>query len=291
MNEGLLKDKSIGFIGAGKVGYSLGKLFAINNIPVTGYYSRHGESAKDAANFTDTKYFDSLESIVNCSDVLFLTVPDKEIGFVFQSIKDFNISNKYICHTSGALSSDDAFGNESNDYYTFSIHPLFPVSDKYNSYKELSDAFFCLEGNEEHIVYFEQLFSRLDIKTLSVAKENKIKYHAACAVASNLVCGIIKESVDLLMQCGFSESDALNAIKPLALSNIEHIFEDGLNNALTGPIERNDDSTVLKHINCFESEDDINLYKTVSKKVLEIAKNKNKNNDYSIINNLINKEN
>ena len=38
-----------GFIGAGKVGFTLGKFFAENNIQVTGYYSRRRESAKEAA--------------------------------------------------------------------------------------------------------------------------------------------------------------------------------------------------------------------------------------------------
>ena len=43
-----------GFIGAGKVGFSLGKLFAENGIQVTGYFSRQAESASEAAAFTNS---------------------------------------------------------------------------------------------------------------------------------------------------------------------------------------------------------------------------------------------
>ena len=43
------KDLKIGFIGAGKVGFSLGKLFCENGIHVTGYYNWHVEAAKEAA--------------------------------------------------------------------------------------------------------------------------------------------------------------------------------------------------------------------------------------------------
>lgn len=78
----------IGFIGAGKVGFTLGKYLEQNlkkekiqkNLPetvtVSGYYSRQVESAKEAAAFTDTAVFDDLKKIVCASDVLMLTVPD-----------------------------------------------------------------------------------------------------------------------------------------------------------------------------------------------------------------------
>ena len=38
-----------GFIGAGKVGFSLGKMFAESGLPLTGYYSRQREAAQEAA--------------------------------------------------------------------------------------------------------------------------------------------------------------------------------------------------------------------------------------------------
>ena len=41
----------IGFIGAGKVGFSLGKYLKVNKITVTGYYSRNEDSSKESFNF------------------------------------------------------------------------------------------------------------------------------------------------------------------------------------------------------------------------------------------------
>ena len=69
----------IGFIGAGKVGFSLGKFFTAGGITMTGYFSRHRESAVEAAAFTNTKSYESLATIVKESDALFLTVPDGEM--------------------------------------------------------------------------------------------------------------------------------------------------------------------------------------------------------------------
>lgn len=82
----------IGFIGAGRVGFSLG------GVPLSGYYSRHPESAQEAALFTGTKAFDSVEGLAEESDVLFLTVPDDTISVVYQSLRASGISGKVLCH-------------------------------------------------------------------------------------------------------------------------------------------------------------------------------------------------
>lgn len=285
----LLKEKSIGFIGAGKVGSSLGKFFSVSGIPVTGYYSLHGESAREAAEFTQSKYFETLNEVVDNSDVLFLTVPDGVIASVFQSIKDLNISNKFICHSSGVLSSEDAF--EDIELYGatgYSIHPLFPISSKTECYRELSGAFFCIEGAKSGLLYFKELFTLLNIKFFEIKKENKIKYHAACAMASNLICGIIKESLDVLCECGFEQQQALEALKPLMLSNMNHIADVGPVEALTGPIERNDYLTVGKHLEALGCESK-KLYISVSEKVLQCAKARHADRDYTALEDILRK--
>ena len=43
---------TIGFIGAGKVGCTLGKYFSTHGAAVTGYYDRNTQAAKEAAQFT-----------------------------------------------------------------------------------------------------------------------------------------------------------------------------------------------------------------------------------------------
>lgn len=284
-----LKDLTIGFIGAGKVGFSLGKLFSEKGLHVTGYYNRHIEAAIEAADFTGSSYFSDLETLVNSCNVLFLTVSDGEISTVFQSIKDSNISGKIICHTSGALSSLDAFGDiDKTGAYGYSVHPLFPVSSKTNSYRELEDAFFCIEGSAEYLDLITELLNSANIKTKIISSDKKVQYHAACAISSNLICGLINESISLMKQCGFDEDEAINALSPLIRSNVNHVIEDGLVNALTGPVERNDLTTVQKHIACFDSEEEKYLYKAVSRQVLDIAKRKHGDRDYTFMENELN---
>lgn len=270
----------IGFIGAGKVGFSLGRFMKEGGVQVTGYYNRHREGAIEAAEFTGSICYDNLEELVQSSDAIFLTVPDNKITEVYESIRRLDIRNKMICHCSGAMSAREAFpGIEEHGAAGYSIHPLFPVSDKLTSYRELGGAFFCIEGMGPLDIWKETLES-LGARVQVISGDVKSKYHAACAISSNLVCGLVDMSLRLLEDCGFTEEGAREALRPLAMSNMSHLLKDGPISALTGPVERGDAETVSKHIEAIEDDNDRNLYIAASKAVLEIARRKNPGRDY-----------
>ena len=167
-----------GIIGAGKVGCSLGKYFRLNDLEVTGYYDVNENLAKEAADFTAIAFIKDLDTIVKESDTLFLTVPDDLITIVWNQIKDMSLEGKFICHCSGALSSGDAFpGIDKCGAFGYSVHPLFAVSDKYNSYKELSHAYFVIEGDERHREDVAGIFRNLGNEVCYIAAEDKVKYH------------------------------------------------------------------------------------------------------------------
>ena len=273
---------NIGFIGAGKVGFSLGRYFAENGISLSGYYSLHVQSAAEAAKFTGSEVYYELPDIVRDSDVIFITVPDGAVREVYESIKALGIAGKYICHCSGALSAAEVFTDiKSFRASGYSIHPLFPISSKYESFKELHNAYFCIEGDELHISVWEELFIRLGNGVKIIPGSRKSEYHAACAISSNLVCGLAAKSLSLMKDCGFSESEALKAFEPLILSNIRRILAVGPVEAMTGPVERNDIETVRRHIRCLDSDTDREMYKAVSRKLVEIAHEKHPRTDYT----------
>ena len=101
-----------GFIGAGKVGFTLGKYLAMHGIEISGYYSRTPASAKEAAEFTQSRYYTSIEEITKDSDTLFLTVPDGAIGEIWDDMRNLPIKNKNICHCSGSIPSTVFFDAE-----------------------------------------------------------------------------------------------------------------------------------------------------------------------------------
>ena len=254
----------IGFIGAGKVGFSLGKLFAMGGLDVIGYYSRHIQSAEAAAKFTESKCYDDPGRLVGDCDAVFLTVSD------------------------GVITEVPGIGQTGAEGY--SIHPLFPVSDRYASYRELKDAFFCIEGSAAHLNDWKERLQSLGPRVQVIPSGQKVLYHAACAIASNLVCALVQESLDLLEDCGFTRTYALQAITPLLRSNMEHIISHGPAGALTGPMERNDVETVRKHLGAFPTAKDQALYREVSKKLLETAQEKHPDTDYTDMKKVLEKE-
>lgn len=271
---------NIGFIGAGKVGFTLGKYFAENGMKLSGYCSSSEESAREAADFTGSVYYKNSDELIEASDVIFLTVPDGAIKDVYLSLPHDKLKGKHLCHCSGALSSKDAFPGI-NEYGAegTSIHPLFPVSSKYDSYKVICSAFFCIEGDRSE--EWSRIFSDMGNPVRIIESEIKIKYHAACVAASNLVCGLMAESTELLNGCGFSEKEALEALKPLALSNLNRIFDTDPVTALTGPVERNDVSTVKKHLDALGGGTDTEIYKALSLKLTDMAEKRHADADYS----------
>ncbi|MDP4146065.1 MAG: DUF2520 domain-containing protein [Bacillota bacterium] len=276
----------IGFIGAGKVGFSLGKYFSINNLELSGYYSRNHNSAVEASKFTDSTSFFNLEDLIRESDLIFITTPDDKIKHIWQEINNFDIRDKIICHASGSLSSK-VFSNISNSgAFGYSIHPIFPVSDKYTCYQGLKNAYFSIEGDSKHLTLLRHLMGSLGNNTLILNSDNKALYHLSCVTVSNLVLSLINKGCNYLEQYGVDSLDSLNALMPLIEYNISNLREKGFVNALTGPIERADTKTIENHLNSLDK--DKALYKSLSYNLVHIAKMKNSEKDYSKILELLN---
>lgn len=267
----------IGFIGAGKVGFSLGRYFVERDVHVSGYYSRNLESSKEAAEFTRTKYYTELEELIKESDTLFLTVPDGSIREVYSKMIQLNIEGKCLVHCSGALSSMVFSGISQKGARGYSVHPICAVSDKFTGYQDLSKAYFTIEGKD--VKDLEELFLRCGNTVETIMAEEKVKYHAAAVYASNLVVGLYDIAAGLLKECGLSETFADHALKPLFMGNATNIASDGAVSALTGPIERADVETVARHLTALD-EKEREIYRLLSQRLIEIAKHKNPGRDY-----------
>lgn len=269
----------IGFIGCGKVGFSLGKYFSIKGITLSGYYSKCYTDAKEASEFTNSKAYKNINELVKDSSMIFITTPDDSIHEVSQNLSNLNLTNKIICHTSGSLTSSIFSNINNSDAFAYSIHPIFPFSDKYNSYKNLQSAYFSIEGPESHIHELKDFIQSLGNNAFVINKKDKALYHLASVTVSNLVLSLINIGCSYLSQCGLSENNALEALLPLIQNNIDNIKTKGFPSALTGPIERNDLGTVKHHITAIPKSD-APLYKNLSLRLLHLSEKKHKDRDY-----------
>lgn len=280
---------TIGLIGAGKVGFTLGKYFSSHGVPTAGYYSRRTDSAQQAAQFTNTRAHTDMGTLIAQCDALFLTVPDGSISSVFQEVLRHPIQGKLICHCSGALSAREALpGVEDAGAFGYSVHPLFAVSDKYRAYEELADVFFAVEGSPARLEEVVTLLQNAGLHAQVIDPDRKALYHCAAATASNLVTALTAHSVALLVQCGFSPDGALAALMPLLTGNVRHIAADGLTASLTGPVERGDADTVRRHLDSLTAPEDKILYALLSRKLLPLAEAKHPERSYQPLRQLLN---
>jgi len=270
----------IGFIGAGKTGFSLGKYFCERGLNVAGYYSRSLESAEQAAEFTGTRCFDDIESIVRECDLLFLTVPDRAIKEVWGEIRDLPLSGKIICHCSGSLSSEVFDGIAQTGARGFSLHPLMTMNDKLNSYKSLYDAHFTLDGAAGVLEIIKPLGNPIHI----ISARDKPLYHCAAVFVSNFTVALAQTGIDLLKRSGCENCS--EALLNLMSASVRNIVKQGPANALTGPVERNDAETIKSHLPCL-NDSEKRLYALLSEKLIEIAKIKNPDIDYDELSILI----
>lgn len=299
INENL----SIGFIGAGRVGCTLGRCFFEKKITVSGYFSNEYAHACQAAEFTSSKAYTSLKQLLSESSVIFLTVPDLKIYEVWTLLKNYEISGKIFCHCSGAVTSDVFDGIHSLGAYGFSVHPAFAVNDKASSYKKLQKAFFTVEGDDEKMYVIEHILHKIGNDYLVINPQDKGLYHTALTTASNLVIALYHMAVTMLEQCNFSPQDAVKVLNPLFTENAcnlgnmkpnEKDFEkdncvsDCIANALTGSVDRNDVTTVEKHLALLTDTRQREVYKLLTAELIDIAKEKYPVRDYSRLEELIN---
>lgn len=269
----------IGFIGAGKVGFSLGKYFSKAGLEICGYYSKNPSSSIEAAKFTASVNFIDLKELVTNCNLLFITTPDDKIKEVWLTLQKLDLKDKIICHTSGSFSSNIFSDINTSGAFGYSIHPMFPFSDKLNSYKNLNKAYFSIEGDPYYLQELKTFLETLGNTVILLKASEKALYHLANVTVSNLVLSLLDIGTGYLEKCNVSKEQALNALFPLIEANINNIKTKGFKAALTGPIERGDIETIKKHLKVLPNNDYI-LYKRLSLNLIKLAEQKNRNRNY-----------
>lgn len=260
-----------GFIGAGKVGCSLGKYLS-QKYEISGFFSRNSVSAEKASEIAGGNAFESPAQLAENSDIIFLTVPDGLIAETWEKYKEL-FCGKIICHCSGALSSEIFEDSQVYNVKTCSVHMFQAISDKENSWKLLKNSVFTVEGNARQTL--KNMLVSLGNEVQEIDADKKTLYHLSAVFSSNLVTGLLYSAEKMLEQCGFSEQTAEKAICSIALGNISNINKQGIVNSLTGCVERNDTETLVRHLAELEKIDrEREIYRLISKSLTEIAEQK-----------------
>lgn len=264
----------VGFIGAGKVGCSLARYLREGGGELVGFFSRTPEHAAQAAAFAGGVAFESSSNLIAAADVTFLTCTDTELPKIAARLEEDcdpeTLRGKVIAHCSGALGSDVLAPLRDAGTAVASCHPLYAVSSRFDCWQELGRAWFTLEGDDEAVELLDVLLSQCGNHVARIPASQKVRYHAAAVMASNLVVGLYETAARELETCGFSRQDAQDALAPLFLGNAQHIAADGVAASLTGPAARHDSATIDAHLSCL-SGDSRQIYQLLTDVLYSIA--------------------
>lgn len=248
----------ISFIGAGKVGTAFGKYVSTQH-EVVYYSSRTERSAILAADTVGCLWTNSLSELINASEIIFITTSDNAINSVCSEIAqlDVPLRQKHFVHMSGAMTTEVFQSLVHLGATCSSLHPLQTFSDVQHAVDDLKDAYLSLESNSNKLI---PMIESMGNPYFTLTKEQKIKYHLSACVFSNYMVTLLNFGSRLLQDIGIEEKEGLQAMKPLIEATLKNVYDRGTTNALTGPIQRGDTETVMKHIQSLESLD-LDVYK------------------------------
>jgi predicted short-subunit dehydrogenase-like oxidoreductase (DUF2520 family) len=184
------------------------------------------------------------------SEAAVLCVPDGEISAACETVATAVPPLRLVGHTSGATTLDALAPARQAGADVFSLHPLQTIPD---GDADLVGAPCAIAGSSDAAVALaRELGTRIGMRTFEVTDEHRAAYHAAAAMASNLLVALEECAAELLSRTGV-DPDARELLTPLVLRTAANWAERGPG-ALTGPIVRGDAATVERHLEALRSE-------------------------------------
>lgn len=240
----------IGMIGAGAVASALAPALAAAGYPVRVVWSRRAERAAVlAACLPDCHAVSTPQAVVDQAAVTFLAVPDDAIEPVCAALRW--TPAHAVVHCSGALgraplATADAAGAQTGVFHPLQTFAGGPVS--------LTGVSIAIEAPEPLATTLVQMAQAIGGQPLRLTSADWPRYHVAAVFASNYVVSLVALSVQLLQNLGLSPGEALARLLPLLRSTVDNLARIGLPHALTGPIARGDQQTVMRHLAILEDE-------------------------------------
>lgn len=256
----------ISFIGTGKAAFNLAKYFKGKEHNIKYAFDVDSKKVEEFSSKFLSKVV-SIETLINDSEMVFLTVNDNMIYELWEKIKKYtNKKNTIFIHCSGGKKG--LYENEK--YHLHSLHPAAPLTGD----SELANICFGLEDSGMYKDKIKNFIENIGNQVFFILQEKKNQYHLANVVVSNLVLSLFEKGTSYLLNCGLNEEEAIALLMPLAKENLDNILKKGIKASITGPVSRGDYEVCKNHLEVINKEDEV-IYTCLSKNILKIlGKNK-----------------
>jgi len=248
-------------IGSGNVATQLGKALRAANHKILQVYSRSESSAKTLAKKLSCSYTNDLKSISGQADLYLLAVTDSAIKEV---LRDFEIRNATIVHTSGSVSIK-AFEKKFKNYGVF--YPVQTFSVKHNvNFKNIP---VCIEANNPSTKKkITQLAKSITKKIHFINSDQRKKVHLAAVFANNFSNHLFAIAEHMLTH----EKISFDLLRPLIPETALKIQHDSPLEMQTGPAKRGDIAVMEDHLKMLSNKKKFKeIYKLISESITEMS--------------------
>jgi predicted short-subunit dehydrogenase-like oxidoreductase (DUF2520 family) len=270
--------QTVAVIGTGKVGTAMAHLLSRRGFDVVAVADRDEGARTRAAGLSGARAFGEAADAAAAAQIILITTPDGTIAEVCRTIaeSDAPLAGRKVIHMSGALSLGALEPAAGAGADTLCIHPIQTFADLAGAERSLPGSTFGVTCDPRLEEWSRGFVSSLEGRVLIVADEDKVLYHAAAAVACNLLAMVEYGAHVISLRLGFEDRQASEAFTPLAVATAMNVGRLGPVDALTGALARGDLSTIRAHLAALESFDAelADMYRTVSRWGLRMVEEK-----------------
>jgi predicted short-subunit dehydrogenase-like oxidoreductase (DUF2520 family) len=241
--------RTLNIIGAGKLGRTLGRLWAQNGIfHVQDVMAAHLNSAAAAVEFIGAgRAMESMDRM-RAADIWMLTPPDGSIVECCIALATCARlrAGDVVFHCSGSLPARVMAAAARVGAHVASVHPVKSIADPERATQTFAGTWCGIEGDAAALAVLRPAFEAIGARLFNIDPDAKTIYHAASVIACNYLVALIEAGTRCYEKAGLERGTALQVMEPLVRETLDNIFRMGTADALTGPIARGDHAVVTR---------------------------------------------
>lgn len=255
------KELKIVLLGAGNVGFHLGKKLNEVGLDIEQVYSRKISKAKRLAKKIKCEAIQNMKDISTEADLYILAVPDSAIEKVAADLSKKVSNSKLVVHTSGATPSTVL-----KPY--FKSYGIFYPLQTFSLAREIDfeNIPICVYSNlKKHRTLLEKLGNRISQNIHQINDRERAILHVAAVFVNNFSNNLFTIGEKITS----TEHLPFEILKPLIKETVEKITHQSPSDMQTGPAIRGDQITIQLHLKYLEKNfpEFIEVYQTMTRNI------------------------
>ena len=246
---------SIAVVGAGRAGTALALGLRRAGYRIAAVHSRSEAAARRLAAAVGAEAVPTAVAAVRTADLTLLTVPDRAITRIAATVAATGMAlrDHALVHCSGAAGSRALAAARQGGARVGACHPLQAIACGAGP-DVLRGVFFGVEGDEALVPVLERIAVDVGGVPFRAPSGDRALYHAAAVLAGNAPLALLARASDVLVAAGVDASVAGPALAVLLEGAARNARRLGPAAALTGPVVRDDASTVAAHLDALHGD-------------------------------------